>query len=294
MEWRNNFRSYPFYDNQEIPNGVITDAYFTFNGSINLTSSTNTHLIFNNSMTMPLHRPYAYNDYGKVIIEDYSYFKTPRTYTSLKILDTLIYPYTSVSLNGVDTIKPMDSTFVLNLPETPNLKCSCIQSINNVQSPHFTLRGDNCLKPSSYSAHLYIIDSCKPPCYNCNERLTSGDVRRFLNDLKDRVSNLEEENPTSYTSSMTEYTFTPSTTNFTIQFDENDVLEQIVIHSLEPFDGTKKIAINPSLISADDVNLSVNGPYIFKYYVAASTLSIEFTGTATAGLGKIYVYSGTK
>lgn len=81
----------------------------------------------------------------------------------------------------------------IKLDYTNEFQCDCIQKINNVpvSREHIVLETDGCTQASAGAGQIILNDICKPPCYECNTRLTTGDVSVYMAELEERVRQLE-------------------------------------------------------------------------------------------------------
>jgi len=101
--------------------------------------------------------------------------------------------YDDMTVMGQIVGSPEDAEIEISLDETPEFTYDCIQTINN-QYPlngHMVISGDECTQILMQPGQLIINDMCLPPCWQCNERLTEGDVHLIMESLEARVSVLE-------------------------------------------------------------------------------------------------------
>lgn len=295
MEWHNetSFSDYPFEPNNSIPKDAFLDACFSLNDPVYLTNikylGNNKYLIvINNHLEFYYsgNLNYAYNDFGKLVIGNFSYFKSSHTF-NLKFLDSVSIKRSNLSIfqSQSDTIitpsDTIDSNIYLSLPYTSTFDYDCIQQVNS-NSPlngHLTIEHDACMGVTMYPATAYLTDTCKPPCYNCNERLTSGDVHLLMKSLEDRVDDLEESHEHDYKTNTIVLDFNDSTTELVVPIGA--ILKYIVVDVLTP--GTKTVT---STLFTD---LALDSILTYKFYSYKYFPNITFTFSAGTGIGKVYL-----
>lgn len=283
MEWRNqnSQRAYPLYENNQIDNGVIVDACFSFNGPLYLTKTEvtrdgNTIFWINDSMQVT-HKPgwpYAFNDFAKIV------FQQPpknKTYTDLKFLETVVHPYKNLTM----PYTTISNGLTIALPYLTEASFNCIQKINGEFYKHFYISRDNCTDVRTYDKRIYVSDICKPPCYDCDTRLTSGDVFQYMTTLEARIDALG----TPRVLKSRSYEVLPATTSF--QIADFSWMHSIIVEIETPFNGTKEFTI-PGYITSSDINWKSSGGS-FYFYVTCGVLNIVAAGSATVGKATIRI-----
>lgn len=220
IEWQdqNRNRCYPLEENKELPNDFILDAVFYISSPVILQKiykNVNLFLVINDEeyiISLSNFKPTVFTESGKLIISNNVinlYKDLPDGYSqnyNLKFLDTLCYTQSNLTLMGLagevtlisgtkSSVETEDNNITISLEEQTSDVTDSILTINGEPIPngHLVLSGDNCtsIKAAASKGYLFVDDICKPPCYDCNTRLTSGDVFQFLESLKDRVTALE-------------------------------------------------------------------------------------------------------
>lgn len=206
---------YPFKYNDQINNNYIVDAVFWLEPPVILKKITrdnnyvnffvNNGIYWRYNISSPI-GDYLFNDYGKIILGDISelieQFPGFVEEVNIPFLDSLCYPDKSLSLVGLNgdivlvsdaDIDTTENNISLSLPLTDEFNCDCLQSLNNeiVIDGNAIIAGDDCTQITGQEGNIYIEDICLPPCYNCNERLTTGDVKQKFDEVDARITALE-------------------------------------------------------------------------------------------------------
>lgn len=213
LGWRNSNSaiSYPLKENNQLENDIIVDACIFLDPPVTLVRIevlqeyikfyVNDGIYWQfNIVNAP---DYIYNDYGKLVIENINYFTDrPVGYfkdVSIEFLESTCYPNLNLSLlnmTGDITLEVEheinDKEITLELPEVTDFNYSGVSSINGQFIPNKNLQvtGDSCTKVTVREGLIILDDVCLPSCYDCDGRLTTGDVHQLMVELEDRVTSL--------------------------------------------------------------------------------------------------------
>ena len=216
MGWRNknSTTAYPLKNNSDLPHSLIVDACVFLEPPVALTKIDITPDYYRFFINDGIYWRYPlagdppdflYNDYGKIVLDDLSFFDNkPSGWSadiSVEFVETVCYPPVFINLMGLGgdislakvelDIDGEDIT--LYLPESTSFNYGGISHINNelVVNGNLQLIGDACTQITMRDGLVVIDDICLPPCFDCNDRLTTGDVHLLMTELEDRVTDLE-------------------------------------------------------------------------------------------------------
>lgn len=290
LEWRNenSYRDYPLEHNDKIEKDIILDACFYLNSPVYLTriepQVKGYKITINENITFYYTSgKYAFNDFGKICLGSIDKIKTTTEFENLKFLDSVCYGNFYFSIMGLQgdvvldgDIEVTENDIGISVKEQPTISHQCIKSINGIETDHFVLGRDACTEINMYPNGAVIHDICKPPCYNCNERLTTGDVSQVMTGLENRVAELEEHHQHGgYKYDTVVITTTPtSSTEITIKkFVAGTLIKKITLLSDFIHDGTIFVGTsdNPTLILNEDYITSIHD----IYYVCESEITLK-------------------
>lgn len=310
LQWRekNSLIAYPLEENDSVPNSFILDACFFLPPPVYLESIEKVPqgiiiTILSEERLIRFYYkgviPYAYTDYGKICLGN-----VDRSIIDchVKFLETVCsndYNLSLMSLKGdidITTNGQIDAPLDLTLNETTEFKYECISSINGQSYEHFVLGRDDCTEINMYPGQALIMDICKPPCYGCNERLTTGDMNILMESLETRVTELEAGHHTNLKSHSKTIDFSyesPDETNI-IDVYENFIIRSINIVITEAFNSGVLLEIgidslHNKYVSTSDMDLTRLDTLEYMPYSKVEddeTVKLFLSGSArTAGRG---------
>ena len=214
LGWRNSNAaiSYPLKTNTQLENDIIVDACIFLDPPVTLTriEVMQEHIRFyvNDGIYWQFNiagvPDYIYNDYGKLVIENISYFlDRPVGYyedMSIEFIESVCYPNLNLSLMNMDGEIDLEveheingKEITLELPEVTSFVYGGISSVNNqfITNNNLQITGGPCTKVTVREGLVILDDVCLPSCYDCDTRLTTGDVHQLMVELENKVTALE-------------------------------------------------------------------------------------------------------
>lgn len=214
LGWRNTNSaiSYPLKVNNQLKNDIIVDACIFLGPPVMLTriEVVPEHIRFyiNDGIYWQyniIEKPdYVYNDYGKLVIENIDYYMDrPVGYfedMSVEFLESVCYQDLNLGLMGLsgDIVLEVeheinDKEIILELSEVTSFVYDGISHVNGqfIVNNNLRITGDSCTKVTERDGLVILDDVCLPSCYDCDERLTAGDVHQLMVELENKVTALE-------------------------------------------------------------------------------------------------------
>jgi len=213
--WRNKNSniSYPLKEISTFSTDILLDACFFLDPPVTLTKivrDVDYILFFINDgiyWQYPVSEPYPdyiYNDYGKLVVQNIDQFLSwpignEESY-SAEFLESVCYGDHTLSIMDLTgdvilsaEIEREGQNLVLYLPETTTFVYGGISHINEelIINGSLQITGDACTQVIMRDGLVAIDDVCLPPCYDCNGRLTTGDVHLLMTELEAKVDALE-------------------------------------------------------------------------------------------------------
>lgn len=277
LQWRdkNSLISYPLEENSVIPTSYILDACFFLPppvflvGIEKVTQGVILSILSGNRLIKFYYKgviPYAYTDYGKICVGN---IDKSIADCSVKFLESVCsndYNLSLMSLKGDITISTngqIDEPLELSLNETAEFTYDCISSINGQSYEHFVLGRDDCTEINMYPGQAIVTDICKPPCYGCNERLTTGDMDTLMESLEARATELEAGHHTNLKPHSKTIDFSYASLDETDIVDtyENFIIKGVYIVITEVFNSGVLLeigtdALHSKYVSTPDMDLT--------------------------------------
>ena len=303
LEYRNEnmYTSYPFENGNIIE--YITDACLFLDYPVKLTSIERgkrfRKIVINNLITFYYYFEdiFTATEYGKICVNKPSLEAMQigqKIEYNINFLSTVCHGNFSLRLmNSHDSVKlecnaleiQNGNTIALSLPETKDIHCDCITSING-QPFQGVLGGDACTEANYYKGSVVLNDICKPPCYGCNERLTEGDVHKFMLCLEGKVDEIETFKPIKtgqiiVKSFEAEYEIQ----RLIMAMDSKMVLKTITVNVIEPYnnDYTLKIFDTDDVVHVGETDVSLLEPNTYKfdiYYMKTTNIVYLLNGSS--------------
>ena len=220
LEWRNRNASisYPLEENTVLPTFYIVDACFFFvSPAVLYTIAVKDKIIvtvneFKFYIPLSIQSEYhtSYNDFGKIIVtKEFVQYYSSMGYgytqnVNVNFVESICYANNTLSINGLNGEVTVvggeksqvefdeDRNIVVSIDEAGDFTDDGIVKINGQEfsSSQLVFSGDPCCKVTMSASQLTVEDICKPPCYKCTERLTSGDVFLKMQELEGRIAAL--------------------------------------------------------------------------------------------------------
>lgn len=229
-EWQteNSQRDYPLENNSEVDRHLILDAVFFIESPITLTkigvsplgNFVEIHIvtprgpvIFRNHRDPSIRKYHTFTEFGKIVWGDFSFFDNQPpgfflNYNNVPFLESVIYPTRDLQIQSiagkVNILQGEGSTVVttvdenevfINLDETRDFEFTGISTVNNEEptGQNLIIEGDNCTEVTGVTGLVALNDVCLPPCFQCDERLTTGDVKLSIDQFEANLAALEAQ-----------------------------------------------------------------------------------------------------
>lgn len=219
IEWQteNSLRDYPLENNSEFDTEYILDAIIYHDkatllsiGRSELGSFVEIEVLVDEQQIVKFRTTgeeyYTYTDFGKIVWgrKAVEFMGKPLGYKEMyhiNFIPTVCIPSRKLFLMGEagklnligKKIETEGTEISISLDQTPEIKYTGIFTINGIapENGNYIMGRDDCTELNGVQGQLVVNDVCLPPCYNCNERMSEGDIKQGIDSIESRLLELE-------------------------------------------------------------------------------------------------------